>query len=70
MKNADATSRSVQRPDAANLFAQGNTHIQNPAQIWGNPEIKDDITLFGNVGLDLGDDKEFYLFGNFLNVTL
>ncbi len=64
-KNADATSRSVQRPDAAALAAAGNASIQNPAQIWGNPEIKDDITLFGNVGLDLGDDKEFYLFGNY-----
>ncbi|NCP64212.1 MAG: TonB-dependent receptor [Paraglaciecola sp.] len=65
LKNADATSRSVQRPDAANLIAQGNTAVGDPAQIWGNPEIKDDITLFGNVGLDLGDDKEFYMFGNY-----
>ena len=58
LKHADATSRSVQRPDAANLFAQGNTYIQDPAQIWGNPEIKDDITLFANIGLDLDDDIE------------
>jgi len=64
-KNADATSRSVQRPDAAGLIAAGNSHVNDPAQIWGNPEIKDDITLFGNVGLDLGDDKEFYMFGNY-----
>ena len=40
LKNADATSRSVQRPDAANLIAQGNTAVGDPAQIWGNPEIK------------------------------
>tara|TARA_R110002167_G_scaffold73942_25_gene207322 strand:+ start:1778 stop:4357 length:2580 start_codon:yes stop_codon:yes gene_type:complete len=65
LKNADATSRSVQRPDAAALITAGNTAVGNPAQIWGNPEIKDDITLFGNVGLDLGDDKEFYMFGNY-----
>ncbi len=65
LKNADATSRSVQRPDAANLASEGNSSIQNPAQIWGNPEVEDDITLFGNVGLDLGDDKEFYMFGNY-----
>lgn len=64
-KNADATSRSIQRPDAAGLAASGNTAIQDPAQIWGNPEIKDDITVFGNVGLDLGNDKEFYMFGNY-----
>jgi len=64
-KNADATSRSVQRPDAQALADAGNQFIQDPAQIWGAPEIKDDITLFGNVGLDLGNDKEFYMFGNY-----
>ncbi|MEW6982407.1 TonB-dependent receptor plug domain-containing protein [Colwelliaceae bacterium 6471] len=64
-KNADPTSRSVQRPDAQALADAGNTYIQDPAQIWGNPEIKDDIVLFGNVGLDLGNDKEFYMFGNY-----
>lgn len=64
-KNADATSRSVQRPDAQGLIDAGNSSVANPAQIWGNPEIKDDITVFGNVGLDLGDDKEFYMFGNY-----
>ncbi len=65
LKNADATSRSVQRPDAAALTAAGNTHVPNPAMIWGSPEIKDDITIFANAGLDLGDDKEFYMFGNY-----
>jgi iron complex outermembrane receptor protein len=65
LKNADATSRSVQRPDAAGLIAAGNTDVPDPAMIWGSPEIKDDITIFGNVGLDLGDDKEFYMFGNY-----
>jgi len=65
LKNADDTTRSVQRPDAAALTAAGNPHIPNPAMVWGNPEIKDDITLFANVGLDLGDDKEFYMFGNY-----
>ncbi|MBF7073084.1 TonB-dependent receptor [Glaciecola sp. MH2013] len=63
-KNADATSRSVQRPDAA-AFANAGLDVADPAQIWGSPEVKDDITIFGNVGLDLGDDKEFYMFGNY-----
>ena len=63
-KNADATSRSVQRPDAA-AFGAAGLDVANPAQIWGSPEINDDITIFGNVGLDLGDDKEFYMFGNY-----
>jgi len=65
LKEADATSRSVQRPDAAGLIAAGNTEVGNPAQVWGNPEIRDDITLFGNIGLDIGNEKEFYLFGNY-----
>ena len=64
-KNADATSRSVQRPDAQGLIDSGNTAVADPAQIWGNPEIRDDITLFGNMGLDLGNDNEFYMFGNY-----
>jgi len=68
-KTADATSRSVQRPDAAGLIAAGNTHVNTPAQTWGNPEIDDDITLFGNVGLDLDNDKEFYMFGNYSDRT-
>ena len=63
-KNADATSRSVQRPDAA-AFGAAGLNVANPAQIWGSPEINDDITIFGNVGLDLGDAKEFYMFGNY-----
>jgi iron complex outermembrane receptor protein len=65
LKNADPTSRSVQRPDAAALAAAGNSDINNPAQVWGLPEIEDDITLFANVGLDLGNNKEFYMFGNY-----
>jgi len=68
-KNADATSRSVQRPDAQALSDAGNTAINDPAMVWGNPKIEDDITLFANVGLDLGNDKEFYMFGNYSDRT-
>ncbi|PAJ76198.1 TonB-dependent receptor [Pseudoalteromonas sp. NBT06-2] len=64
-KKADATSRSVQRPDADALFNAGNSSVISPAQIWGNPEIEDDVTFFGNVGFDVGNDKEFYMFGNY-----
>jgi len=68
-KTADETSRTTQRPDAAQLAVDGNTAINNPAQTWGNPEIDDDITIFANVGLDLGDDNEFYMFGNYSDRT-
>lgn len=64
LKNVDPTSRSIQRPDAAAIAAAGNTHIQNPAQIWGNPEIKDDYTVFINTGLELNEKTELYAFGN------
>jgi len=68
-KNVDATSRSIQRPDAQALIDAGNTEVNNPSMIWGNPKVDDDITLFANVGLDLGNDKEFYMFGNYSNRT-
>src|SRR5690606_11252206 len=57
-KTVDATSRSVQRGDAQVLADAGNTFIQNPAQVWGSPEINDDITIFANAGLDLGNGGE------------
>ncbi len=63
-KNADATSRSVQRPDAQ-AFAAAGLPIEDPAQIWGSPEINDDITLFANLGLELDEFSEAYLFGNY-----
>ncbi|MDO6426777.1 TonB-dependent receptor [Thalassotalea sp. 1_MG-2023] len=64
-KNADATNRSVQRPDAQSMIDAGNTNVSELAQIWGSPEINDDITIFGNFGLDLGKGREAYMFGNY-----
>ncbi len=64
-KNADATSRSIQVANAATIAAAGNTFIAEEAQVWGSPEINDDLSIFGNIGLDLEDDKKFYLFGNY-----
>ena len=61
---SDATDRSVQRDDAAALVAAGNTAVANPAQIWGSPIIDDDLKLWMNVGLDLGDATSVYAFGN------
>lgn len=64
-RTADPTSRSVQRDDAAALIAAGNTSVADPAQIWGSPEIKDDVKLFANLGLELSDSAEAYMFGNY-----
>ena len=64
-RSSDPTSRSVQRDDAAALIAAGNTFVADPAQIWGSPEIKDDIKVFANLGLELSDNAEAYMFGNY-----
>ena len=64
-RTADDTSRSIQRDDAAALVAAGNTFVANPAQIWGSPEIKHDVKLFANAGLELSDTSEAYMFGNY-----
>lgn len=65
VKSADPTNRSVQRTDAAALIATGNTAVEDPAQIWGSPEIDDDYTFFLNSGIDLTDSQELYAFANY-----
>jgi iron complex outermembrane recepter protein len=66
---ADATNRSVQRDDAAALIAAGNTAVTDPAQIWGSPELQDDLKTFINVGVKLGDNLELYGHGNYVSKT-
>ena len=64
-REAGPTVRSVQRDDAAGLIAGGNTHVRQPyAQIWGQPDISDDIKIFLNSGLKVSEALEFYAFGN------
>ena len=68
-READPTSRSVQRTDAAGLIAHGNAdqqaNVRAPfAQIWGAPEIVNDWNVFLNSGIQLTDSQEVYLFGN------
>ena len=62
---SDATNRSIQRDDAAALIAAGNTAVADPAQIWGQPNVNDDLKLYANFGLDLTDDVTWYAFGNY-----
>ena len=70
----DDTSRSVQRDDAAALIAAGNTAVQDISvntirtdvtQIWGQPNVNDDIALFANSAIQLTDEMEIYAFGNY-----
>ncbi len=68
-REQDPTSRSTQRTDAANLIANGNAaqraNVRQPAaQVWGAPEIRDDLNLFLNSGIQLTDSQEIYFFGN------
>ena len=69
-RQVDPTSRSVQRADATGLIAAGNTQVRQPAaQIWGAPEVRDDFKLFANLGMDIGENSEFYAFGNWAQRT-
>ena len=63
--NAGPTDRSVQRGDAAALIAAGNTAVADPAQIWGNPTIEDDLKLFGNFGHLFGNQMQLYGHANY-----
>ncbi|MBZ0114677.1 MAG: TonB-dependent receptor [Thermoanaerobaculia bacterium] len=67
---SDPTSRSVQRDDAAALIAAGNTAVADPAQIWGSPEIEDDIKLWVNFGSLVGESAQFYGHGNYVTKTV
>ena len=62
---SDASSRSVQRADATVLVAAGNTHVRDPAQIWGAPKIEDDLKLWGNFGYFLGASTKLYAHTNY-----
>ena len=65
----EATSRSQQRTDAANLIANGNagqrSSVLNPAQVWGAPEVTDNWNIFFNSGIEISDTAEVYAFGNY-----
>ncbi|HWK53033.1 MAG TPA: TonB-dependent receptor, partial [Hyphomicrobiales bacterium] len=64
-RDQNPTVRSVQRTDAAALAAAGNPFIPDPAEIWGQPDIDDDIKAFVNGGLDLGDVHHLYAFASY-----
>lgn len=62
---SDETDRSIQRDDAAALIAAGNTAVANPAQIWGSPEITNELKLFANLGIEMSNGTSAYMHGNF-----
>ena len=62
---ADPTIRSVQRDDAILLENAGNINVRNPAQIWGQPIVEDDLKFFANYGSVLTDNIDFYGHANY-----
>ena len=58
--DTDATSRSVQRADAAALANAGYQGVRNPAQIWGTPEAGDDYKAWVNFGADFDGGIELF----------
>lgn len=64
---SEPTNRSVQRDDAAALIAAGNTHVRNPAQIWGSPDVDDDLKLWLNTGYLFGGGQQLYAQGNWVS---
>lgn len=68
-RDTDATSRSIQRADAARLISVGNAFVADPAHIWGSPAIADDFKLWGNFGGEFGD-LQMYGHTNFANRTV
>ena len=63
--NAMATDRSVQRDDAITLVNSGNTSVRQPAQIWGSPQVSNDIKAWANMGYLFNDTRQFYGHGSF-----
>ncbi|MEM6796125.1 MAG: TonB-dependent receptor, partial [Acidobacteriota bacterium] len=68
--STDPTDRSVQRDDAAGLIAAGNTAVRDPAQIWGSPEIEDDLKLWGNFGYLFENGRQWYAHANFASKSV
>ena len=73
-KEADPTSRAVQRSDAQTLIDAGNPYIEDESydsifhptvMVWGAPEFEYDYKFFGNFGMDLSDSLEAYGYGNY-----
>ena len=63
--NTDETDRAIQRVDAIALIAAGNMDVADPAMIWGQPFVRDDLKFFANYGADIYNDIKFYGHANF-----
>ena len=65
--NANPTDRSTQRLDALALLGSGNNSVRSPAQIWGSPQVSNEVKLWANMGYLFDDNTQFYGHGNFVS---
>ncbi len=69
--NANRTDRAAPRRDATALIAAGNTHVESDSpQIWGDPQVDDDLKLFGNFGYTLPAGVEAYAHTSYASKTV
>ncbi len=61
-RQSDPTIRSGQRANATTLRERGYP-VEEPAQIWGSPDLDGVWNTFFNSGVDLGNGAEAYSFG-------
>ncbi|WP_086933511.1 TonB-dependent receptor plug domain-containing protein [Agarilytica rhodophyticola] len=66
---ADPTDRSTQRTDAIAVINNGFP-ARDPAQIWGLPEIEDDIKALANFAIELSPSAELYGHTNYASKTV
>ena len=59
----------MQRADAAAIAAAGNTAIEDPAQVWGDPTVEDNLKLFGNFGHLYANGLQLYGHANYAGRT-
>ena len=63
---SNLTNRSAPRSDAIALIAAGNTDVASDTpQIWGSPDIDDDLKLFGNFGYTFAAGVQVYSHTNY-----
>jgi len=63
-RDASPTIRSGLRRDETALISRGYP-VNNPAQIWGSPDINNSIISFVNAGIDVGSSAHVYAFGGY-----
>lgn len=66
---SDPTDRSTQRADATAAINNGFS-VRDPAQVWGLPEIEDDIKTLANFGIDLSSEITLYGHTNYASKTV